>query len=230
MNIINSPPTQSPSPKKRPKCPNTCYANIHELNGTLDAVSRDPGQTSIDEILALFQRTFHQSAQYLACENCDAGCPRHINLAMLHQRQVTLLCEIAKQPVHHLGNDMTKTALGSFLPSEQDDLEIKQLMLRHATRNVKISVEALHQGARGFEERHIAGTLELGDAGKLNLKWLLDVSANLDRRLDCVKVLLERDDWASELKEKKRRDRNKNGNEPKKRIALEKNQQKTHKT
>jgi hypothetical protein len=201
MNIINSsPPTQSPSQKQRPKCPNACYAAIHELNGSLDAVSRDPGQTSIDEILALFQRTFHQSAQYLACENCDAGCPRHINLAMLHQREVTLLCEIAKQPVHYLGNDMTKTALGSFLPSKQDDLEIKQLMLRHATRNVKMSVEAFHQGARRFEERHIAGTLELGDAGKLNLKWLLDVSANLDRRLDCVKVLLERDDWASGLK------------------------------
>lgn len=120
---------------------------------------------------------------------------------MLHQRQVTLLCEIAKQPVHHLGNDMTKTVLGGFLPSEQDGLEIKQLMLRHATRNVKMSVEALHQGARGFEERYIAGTLELGDAGKLNLKWLFDVSANLDRRLDCVRVLLERDDWASELKD-----------------------------
>ncbi|KIL89025.1 hypothetical protein FAVG1_07419 [Fusarium avenaceum] len=202
MNIINSPPpTQSPSPKQRPKCHNACYAAIHELNGTLDAVSRDPGQTSIDEILALFQRTFHQSAQYLACENCDAGCPRHINLAMLHQRQVTLLCEIAKQPVHHLGSDMTKIVLGSFLPSEEDDLEIKQLMLRHATRNVKMSVEALHQGARGFEERYIAGTLELGDAGKLNLKWLFDVSANLDRRLDCVRVLLERDDWASGLKD-----------------------------
>ncbi|KAM0224924.1 hypothetical protein ACHAQD_001722 [Fusarium lateritium] len=202
MNIITSPPpTQSPSPKQRPKCPNTCYAAIHELNGSLDAVSRDPAQTSIDEILALFQRAFHQSAQYLSCDDCDAGCPRHINLAMLHQRQVTLLCDIAKQPAHYLENDTTRISLGNFLPSEMDDLKIKQLMLRQATRNVKTSVEAFHQGARGFEERYIAGTLELGDAGKLNLKWLLDVSANLDRRLDCVRVLLEQENWASGLKD-----------------------------
>ncbi|KAF4448784.1 hypothetical protein F53441_7833 [Fusarium austroafricanum] len=202
VNALNSPPsTQNSSPRPRQKCPNACYSVIHELNSTLDIITRDPGQTSLDEILMLFQRAFRQSAQYLACENCDAACPRHINLAMLHQRQVTLLCELAKTPEDHLSNDMTRASLGSFQPSKQDDLSIKQLMLRQATRNVKMSVEAHHEGAKEFERRHIEGTLELGDAGKLNLKWLLDISENLRRRLDCVRVLLERDDWAARLGE-----------------------------
>ncbi|KAF4948496.1 hypothetical protein FSARC_13733 [Fusarium sarcochroum] len=201
MDALNSPPpTQSSSPKERQKCPNACYAAIHDLNGNFDSITRDPGGTGLDDMLALLQQAFHQVEQYLACENCDAGCPRLMNLAMLHQRQVTLLCEITKGPADYLSNDMTRTVLGSFQSAKKDDLCIKQLMLRHATRDVKISVDAFHEGARVFEERYIAGTLELGEAGKLNLKFLLDVSANLGRRLDCVRVLLERDDWASDLK------------------------------
>lgn len=122
-----------------------------------------------------------------------------MNLAMLHQRQVNLLCEIAKNPGTHLGNDTTHVALGTFQPSKQDDLSLKRLMLQNATRDVKMLVEKFHQGARDFEERYIAGTLELGDAGKLNLTWLLGVASNLERRLHCIKLLLEKEDWASEL-------------------------------
>ncbi|KAJ3540263.1 hypothetical protein NM208_g5140 [Fusarium decemcellulare] len=197
---LNSPPPpQSSSPKERQKCPDGCYASIHDLANSFNNVTAQPGQTSLGEILQLLQQAFHLSTKYLQCPNCDAGCPRLMNLAMLHQRQVTLLCELAKEPASHLANDSTRIALGSFRSSKEDDLSLKRLMLKNATRDTKKLVDDFHEGAKDFEDRYIAGTLILGEAGKLNLTWLLDVAANLGRRLDCVRVLLDQEDWASQL-------------------------------
>ncbi|KAF4461106.1 hypothetical protein FALBO_12098 [Fusarium albosuccineum] len=197
---LNSPPPpQSSSPKERQKCPDGCYASIHDLANSFNNVTAEPGQTSLDEILQLLQQAFQLSTKYLQCPNCDAGCPRLMNLAMLHQRQVTLLCELAKEPASHLANDSTRVALGSFQPNKEGDLSLKRLMLKNATRDTKKLVDDFHKGAKDFEDRYIAGTLILGEAGKLNLTWLLDVAANLGRRLDCVRVLLDQEDWASQL-------------------------------
>ncbi|EEU39720.1 uncharacterized protein NECHADRAFT_79498 [Fusarium vanettenii 77-13-4] len=193
------PPPSSSSPSQGQRCPGLCYILIHDKANILSDIFNSPGQTSLDEILRLLQDVYQLATKYLSCPNCDAGCPRLMNLAMLHQRQVNLLCEIAKAPSVHLENDTTRVGLGIFHPSKQDDLSLKRLMLQNATRDVEMLVEKFHQGAREFEERYIAGTLELGDAGKLNLTWLLGVASNLERRLHCIKLLLEKEDWASEL-------------------------------
>ncbi|KAI7760442.1 hypothetical protein LZL87_008532 [Fusarium oxysporum] len=197
--LASPPPSFCLKPKA--KCPKACYADIHDMSGSVDAIMQSPEQTPLDEILSLFQRVFHKSAQYLACQNCDTGCLRHINLVMLHQRQVNLLSELAEDPREYLRNDITQTTLGSFQVSMQDDIAIKQLMFRQATRDVRISVDADHKSATGFQERCIAGTLDLSDTGKLNVKWLVEVSENLRRTLEYVKVLLEKDDWATKLLE-----------------------------
>ncbi|KAI8721234.1 hypothetical protein NCS52_00570300 [Fusarium sp. LHS14.1] len=193
------PPPSSSSPSQGQRCPNLCYTLIHDKANILSDIFNSPGQTRLDEILRLLQDVYQLATKYLSCPNCDAGCPRLMNLAMLHQRQVNLLCEIAKNPDTHLSNDTTHVALGTFHPSKQDDLSLKRLMLQNATRDVKTLMEKFHQGARDFEEGYIAGTLDLGDAGKLNLTWLLGVASNLERRLHCIKLLLEKEDWASEL-------------------------------
>ncbi|KAM6540151.1 hypothetical protein FALCPG4_001889 [Fusarium falciforme] len=197
--LNTSPPPSSSSPSQEQRCPDSCYASIHDKANILSDIFNSPGQTRLDEILQLLQDVHQLATKYLSCPNCDAGCPRLMNLAMLHQRQVNLLCEIAKNPSVHLGNDTTRVGLGAFQPSKQDDFSLKRLMLQNATRGVNILVEKFHQGARNFEERYIAGTLELGDAGKLNLTWLLGVASNLERRLHCIKLLLEKEDWASEM-------------------------------
>ncbi|KAH7489943.1 hypothetical protein FOMA001_g2617 [Fusarium oxysporum f. sp. matthiolae] len=198
VNALDSPPP-SFCLKPKAKCPKACYADIHDMSGSVDAITQSPGQTPLDEILSLFQRVSHKSAQYLACQNCDTGCLRHINLVMLHQRQVNLLSELAEDPGEYLRNYFTQTTLGSFQTSKPDDIAIKQLMVRHATRDVRISVDADHKSATGFQERYIAGTLDLSDTGKLNVKWLVEVSENLRRTLEYVRVLLEKDDWATKL-------------------------------
>ncbi|EXL61177.1 hypothetical protein FOCG_00376 [Fusarium oxysporum f. sp. radicis-lycopersici 26381] len=198
VNALDSPPP-SFCLKPKAKCPKACYADIHDMSGSVDAITQSPGQTPLDEILSLFQRVSHKSAQYLACQNCDTGCLRHINLVMLHQRQVNLLSELAEDPGEYLRNYFTQTTLGSFQTSKPDDIAIKQLMVRHATRDVRFSVDADHKSATGFQERYIAGTLDLSDTGKLNVKWLVEVSENLRRTLEHVRVLLEKDDWATKL-------------------------------
>jgi hypothetical protein len=83
--------------------------------------------------------------------------------------------------------------MGVYRPDGEDDSFLKYHMLLRITRRVSNLVSRFHNGAKDFEERSIAGTLELGDAGKLNLKWLLDTAVNLAERLDCVKSLLEKD-------------------------------------
>ncbi|KAF5634173.1 uncharacterized protein FTJAE_6792 [Fusarium tjaetaba] len=199
--IVDALDSQPPSFCLKPisKCPKACYADIHDMSGIVDAITKNPGQTPLEEILSLFQTAFHQSAQYLACQNCDTGCLRYINLVMLHQRQVNLLSELVEDPREYLRSDMASTTLGGFQPSKQDDIAIKQLMVRQATRDVILSVNADHESATGFQERSIAGTLDLSDTGKLNVKWLVEVSENLQRTLEHVNVLLEKDDWATKL-------------------------------
>ncbi|KAF5569158.1 hypothetical protein FPHYL_2285 [Fusarium phyllophilum] len=199
--IVDALNSQPPSFCLKPisKCPKACYADIHDMSGIVDAIMKNPGQTPLDEMLSLFQSVFHQSAQYLACQNCDTGCLRYINLVMLHQRQVNLLSELAEDPREYLRGDMTNTTLGRFQTSKQDDIAMKQLMVRQATRDVITSVNADHESATGFQERYMAGQLDLSDTGKLNVKWLVEVSENLQRTLEDVRVLLEKDDWATKL-------------------------------
>ncbi|CZR40250.1 uncharacterized protein FPRO_05150 [Fusarium proliferatum ET1] len=198
VDALDSPP---PSFCLKPisKCPKACYADIHDMSGIVDTIMKNPGQTPLDEILSLFQSVLNQSAQYLACQNCDTGCLRYINLVMLHQRQVNLLSELAEDPGEYLRGDMTNVTLGGFQTTKQDDIAIRQLMVRQATRDVILSVNADHESATGFQKRYTAGTLDLSDTGKLNVKWLVEVSENLQRTLEYVKVLLEKDDWATKL-------------------------------
>ncbi|KAF5578932.1 hypothetical protein FPANT_9804 [Fusarium pseudoanthophilum] len=199
--IVDALDSEPPSFCLKPisKCPKACYADIHDMSGIVDAITKNSGQTPLDRILSLFQTAFHKSAQYLACQNCDTGCLRYINLVMLHQRQVNLLSELAEDPREYLRNDMASTTLGGFQPSKQDDIAMKQLMVRQATRDVILSVTADHESATGFQKRYTAGTLDLSDTGKLNVKWLVEVSENLQRTLEHVKALLEKDDWATKL-------------------------------
>ncbi|KAF5968206.1 hypothetical protein FBULB1_10839 [Fusarium bulbicola] len=199
--IVDALNSQSPSFCLKPisKCPKACYADIHDMSGTVDVIMKSPGQTPLHEILSLFQSVFHKSAQYLACQNCDTGCLRYVNLVILHQRQVSLLSEVAEDPKEYPRREMTLATLGGFQTSKQDDITIKQLMVRQATRDVILSVNADHESATGFQERYVAGTLDLSDTGKLNVKWLVEVSENLRRTLEYVRLLLEKDDWATKL-------------------------------
>ncbi|CAM1505909.1 Fc.00g115460.m01.CDS01 [Cosmosporella sp. VM-42] len=166
------------------------------MTNQLAVVAETPGETGLDRILRLFEQVTTYADKYLTCPNCDAGCPRLMNLAMLHQRQVNLLCEIAKNPITYLSSDTTRVALGEYQPCIELDIMLKRIMLLGAVRCFGASVSKFTEKAGDFEARHIAGTLELGEVGKLNLKWLLDVAANLRRRVDCIKIILEKEDWA----------------------------------
>lgn len=125
-----------------------------------------------------------------------------MNLAMLHQRQANLLCEIAKGPADYLGNaadDTARVMLGDYQPSRGDDVTMKRLMLLGEARLVDSLVGDFHNKVQGFEDRDVAGTSKLSETGKINVRWLLDVSANLKKRLDCVKTVIGNPDWAANV-------------------------------
>lgn len=91
--------------------------------------------------------------------------------------------------------------LGNYQPSGEDDLVLKRIMLLGVTRKVRASVDAFRERAKGFDERHAAGILELAEAGRLNLVWILGIAANLTRRLDALRSMLEKEDWGEDIVE-----------------------------
>jgi hypothetical protein len=155
-------------------------------------------QPRLDMILQLLDEAVFNAAKYMACPDCDAGCPRLMNLALLHQRQVNTLCEVAKSPATFLC-DENCVVLGGYRSCREDGLAFKRLVLLRIVKNVIKSIEEFQERATDFQSRFLAGTLELGDAGKLNLKWLLDIGSNLARRLGCIRSILEKEDWTSEI-------------------------------
>jgi hypothetical protein len=148
--------------------------------------------------LQLLDEAVVNAAKYMACLDCDAGCPRLMNLALLHQRQVNTLSEVAKSPATFLC-DGTSVSFGAYRSCREDGLAFQRLVLLRIVRNVTKSIEEFQERAEDFQSRFLAGTLELGDAGKLNLKWLLDIGSNLARRLGCIKSILEKEDWIAEV-------------------------------
>lgn len=135
--------------------------------------------------------------QYLDCPLCDTGCTRLMNLAQLHQRQLNVLCDMCSNPTLYLGGDSARVTLGKYEPSREDDVLLKRIMLLGVARKVSASVDSFQSRVKRSDERHAAGTLQLAEAGKLNLVWLLGTAANLTRRLDTIKSLLEKEDWGT---------------------------------
>lgn len=202
LDFLKSPsPPPSSGIKDRQKCSESCYGPIHNMAHEFACIVDDPGGTSLDKIMQLFDLAATHAAKYLACPSCDAGCVRHINLGVLLQRQVNVLGNVAENPAVHVGNDATRVSfkLGEYRASKEDDIMLKRMLLLRVIRGLSTSVLEFNSQARGYEERHLGGTLELGEAGKLNLKWLLDIAESLTRRLDCIKFILEKDDWALHL-------------------------------
>lgn len=179
----------------------TCHVSIQQATDSLLDVPSEEETAKLEKALKSLQSTSNLAYRYILCPSCDNGCPRLINLALLHQRQVNLLCNIAKNPTTYL-DDVTDCGsfvrLGEYQPSKHDELLLRQVMMLGATRDVGCRVRDFESHAREYQEGDVVGTNKLSEAGKLNLKWLLDVATNLTRRLECVKSTVERAEWVSQ--------------------------------
>lgn len=203
LNSIKTPsPPQSSQAENRQQCPFSCHMAVQMMTDSMGSTTNNPDTVSLDKILQLFQHASSLATRYITCSYCDNGCPRVMNLAMLHQRQANWLCEIARNPAVYLAsaiNAALRMSLGDYRPSNRDNILIKRIMLLSVARDVDSAVDEFHARAKSFEEKDASGESRLSEAGKLNLKWLLDVAANLKERLHTVKSILEQTGWGLDV-------------------------------
>ncbi|CAG9988329.1 unnamed protein product [Clonostachys byssicola] len=188
-------PPPSTSVADRGKCAESCFLPVHKMTSELMGIETDSSRNSLENLLKMLDQSIIYAGKYLACPNCDPGCPRIMNLSFLHQRQVTLLINITKDPAAFIHEQAPRVSLGEYQVSREDDIALKRMLLLRVARDLLKSVNECHDRSMEFERRFKEGTLDLGDIGKLNLRWLLDIAANLTRRLNCVKSQLENNEW-----------------------------------
>ncbi|CAH0052089.1 unnamed protein product [Clonostachys solani] len=197
LDSIESPgPPPSTNVADRGKCVESCFLPVHKITSELVGIEADSSRNSLENLLRMLDQSIIYAGKYLACLNCDPGCPRIMNLSFLHQRQVTLLSNIAKDPAAFIHEQAPRVTLGEYQASREDDATLKRMLLLRVARDILKSVNECNDRSREFEKSFKEGTLDLGDIGKLNLRWLLDIAENLTKRLNCIRSLLENNQWA----------------------------------
>ncbi|KAH7311280.1 hypothetical protein B0I35DRAFT_377354 [Stachybotrys elegans] len=177
------------------KCPTSCYMLVYDSSNQLAVVSDEPGKVSLDGILQLLNSATGHASRYMTCSDCGAGCHRMITLAIIYQRQVRVLCEISLSPETFLSNNTARVTFGAFQPPESDERWLKRIMLLQATRDVQSNIDSFYHKSKKDDEDHQNGNKKLSEAALVNIKWLIDVGATLNKHLFMVKSRLQKDDW-----------------------------------
>lgn len=173
-------------------CSESCFISVHSITNQLSSIRNSKCAVRLDKIFCLITDSINQAAKYLACEQCDSGCSRLMTLSFLHQWQINILLDVTNNPTTCLANRIPQLIFGEYEASEEDDVAFKRMVLLRLIRDIKLSLDRFHHGAKAFEKRHIAGTLELGEAGKLNLEWLLKVAVSLKRQAEFIIIAEEK--------------------------------------
>ncbi|KAH8718738.1 hypothetical protein HC256_003364 [Beauveria bassiana] len=171
------------------------------LVNRIDAIVKDPTTFAHDTVLCSLQEVAAHVASYLGCPNCGTSCPRLMNLAMLHQRQVALMCVIAKSPSAFTGgpaSDNLRFTLGLYQLSEENNAMFERLVILSTARNIDHLVANFDDSIRAHQDLELtASVVSETESAKLNLKWLLDVSKNLKSRLETNIRILVKPEWAA---------------------------------
>ncbi|KAI1112059.1 hypothetical protein F5Y14DRAFT_281003 [Nemania sp. NC0429] len=177
-----------------------CHLSNQTLLSRLTLANLDPKKIGLDQILLSFHRVTRHVVSYLACTRCDSGYPRLVNLAMLHQSQVTLLCNMTKAPTAYLGSYHSPGAirftLGAYQLSEDEDLRQKRQAVLSAARQTASLITDFDDVVRDHHDLELAGALEASDLAKINVKWLLETTRNLKAQLNAMLKILEQPGWA----------------------------------
>lgn len=181
--------------------PCNCYVLNQSFVNRIDAIVKEPATFALDTVLCSLQEVAAHIASYLDCPHCGTSCPRLMNLAMLHQRQVALMCVIAKNPSAFIGgptSDNLHFTLGLYQLPEQNNAMFKRLVILSAARNIDQLVANFDDSIRAHQDLEFTGSVvSETESAKLNLRWLLDVSRNLKSRLKAIVCILEKPEWAA---------------------------------
>ena len=190
-------PSLSSGVSEKEKCPESCFASVHNAGNELIAILNKRDSANLGAAMDMLSKTSAFAAKYLACALCDTGCTRLMTLALFFQRQLNILCDIAMNPSLYISENSVGVALGPYQASREDDVVFKRTMLLGVAKIIRAPVDEFRERVAGFDERVAAGTLEVAEAGRLNLEWLVGISANLARRLESVETVLEEVDWGT---------------------------------
>ncbi|KAM3519313.1 hypothetical protein NHJ13051_007604 [Beauveria bassiana] len=120
---------------------------------------------------------------------------------MLHQRQVALMCVIAKSPSAFIGgpaSDNLRFTLGLYQLSEENNAMFKRLVILSTARNIDHLVANFDDSIRAHQDLELtASVVSETESAKLNLRWLLDFSRNPKSRLKAIICILEKPEWAT---------------------------------
>lgn len=175
-------------------CSESCFISVHSITNQLSSVRNSKCAVQLDKIFCLISDSIYQAAKYLACEHCDSGCSRLMTLSFLHQWQINILLDVTNNPTILFGDEIPELEFGEYKASAEDSVAFKRMVLLRLTRDIRRSLDCFHHGAKDFEKRYIAGNLELGEAGKLNLEWLLKVAGSLKRQAEFITIAEEKRD------------------------------------
>lgn len=117
-----------------------------------------------------------------------------MTLSFLHQWQINILLDITNNLTKRFSDEMPELRFGEYKASAEDDVAFKRMVLLRLIRDIKLSLDHFHHGAKDFEARYIRGDLELGEAGKLNLEWLLKVAVSLKRQAEFITIAEDKRD------------------------------------
>lgn len=181
--------------------PCNCQTLNLKLYDQLDAATRH--SLTLDKVLLLMQKVSQHAFSYIACSRCDTSSLRLISLAMIHQRQVTLMARIARAPSKYLGHRGSPEAvnfmLGSFQLSTEDELDHKRLAILSAAKKTRTLIAAFDDSVRGHQDMQIIGEVEVSELERINFRWLIEVARSLKTQLNTSILELEKIDWGSEV-------------------------------
>ena len=202
-NVIGTPsePTLSSDPTSTIVAAADCHCATLNQKHNLRLEKAVKGPSSgfrLDEVLQLIRDASAHATSYLTCATCAPGCMRLMNIALLLQTLVNLLCQICKDPTAYLASpNNVRLTIGAFQLSENEDLCHKRLLIGSAAKGVTRLVTSFDDVLRGIQDAYIStqGHDGLPESVRLNLTWLLDVVRNLKTRVTVIVELIDRDEW-----------------------------------
>lgn len=186
--------------------PCNCLCLDQQLLDRLDQAARKPEMCGLDQILVLMQNVSRQLSEYRECPRCSSKGIQHlINMAMLQQSQVALLCTVARSPStmfwppdpdhKDAATPIPRFTLGVYQLTPEDDLEHKMLAMLTMLRQVESRVACFDDLVRTQQTVALADSETLSDFADINLQWLFNVASNLKKRLRASMATLQRLEW-----------------------------------
>ncbi|KAB8074956.1 hypothetical protein BDV29DRAFT_156086 [Aspergillus leporis] len=177
-------------------CIKTQLLCIAELFGAQD----DMDHMVLGSILELCRQTCEQIRQELSCTLCTKDSTRFIITVISLQHLANIFCRVANNGAWYVSN--ARLGLGSFRLSEEEDRAHKSLLVVSSMGHLDAIMDLLGSSVREFQYTEIMQqkTGETAtEAGRSNLKWIMETVSRLKSQLRMMIKVVEGLDWGRNM-------------------------------